>query len=46
MPLVQTVIFSLYPPEKRGKAMGMIGIAMIFAPAIGPTLSGWILQHY
>lgn len=46
MPLVQTVIFSLYPPEKRGKAMGMIGIAMTFAPAIGPTLSGWILQHY
>lgn len=26
--------------------MGMIGIAMTFAPAIGPTLSGWILQHY
>lgn len=46
MPLVQTVIFSLFPPEKRGKAMGMIGIAMTFAPAIGPTLSGWILQHY
>ncbi|KAA0965945.1 DHA2 family efflux MFS transporter permease subunit [Sporosarcina sp. ANT_H38] len=46
MPLVQTVIFSLFPPEKRGQAMGMIGIAMTFAPAIGPTLSGWILQHY
>ncbi|QGQ46069.1 DHA2 family efflux MFS transporter permease subunit [Metabacillus sediminilitoris] len=46
MPLVQFVIFSLFPPEKRGKAMGMIGIAMTFAPAIGPTLSGWILQHY
>ncbi|MED4453031.1 MDR family MFS transporter [Metabacillus fastidiosus] len=46
MPLVQTVIFSLFPLEKRGKAMGMIGIAMTFAPAIGPTLSGWILQHY
>ncbi len=46
MPLVQTVIFSLFPPNKRGKAMGMIGIAMTFAPAIGPSLSGWILQHY
>ncbi|MFF3102058.1 DHA2 family efflux MFS transporter permease subunit [Viridibacillus arvi] len=46
MPLVQTVIFSLFPPEKRGKAMGMVGIAMTFAPAIGPSLSGWILQHY
>lgn len=46
MPLVQMVIFSLFPPHKRGKAMGMIGIAMTFAPAIGPTLSGWLLQHY
>ena len=26
--------------------MGMFGIVMIFAPAIGPTLSGWIIQHY
>ncbi|KQU27160.1 multidrug MFS transporter [Bacillus sp. Leaf13] len=46
MPLVQTVIFTLYPPNQRGKAMGMVGIAMTFAPALGPTLSGWILQHY
>ncbi|MEC0092059.1 DHA2 family efflux MFS transporter permease subunit [Paenibacillus macquariensis] len=46
MPLVQTVIFSLFPPEKRGKAMGMVGIAMTCAPAIGPTLSGWVLQNY
>lgn len=46
MPLVHIVIFSLFPPNERGKAMGMIGIAMTFAPALGPTLSGWLLQHY
>jgi EmrB/QacA subfamily drug resistance transporter len=27
-------------------AMGMMGIVMLFAPAIGPTLSGWIIEHY
>ncbi|MGG3468963.1 DHA2 family efflux MFS transporter permease subunit [Neobacillus pocheonensis] len=46
MPLLMTVFFSLYPPEKRGKAMGIMGVVMLFAPAIGPTLSGWIVEHY
>lgn len=46
MPLMMTVILNLYPPERRGKAMGTIGIAMFFAPAVGPTLSGWIIQNY
>lgn len=46
MPLLMTVLFTTFPPEKRGSAMGMFGIVMIFAPAIGPTLSGWIIQHY
>ncbi|MFB5189679.1 DHA2 family efflux MFS transporter permease subunit [Alicyclobacillus fastidiosus] len=46
MPLMMTVIMTLYPPETRGKAMGTIGIAMFFAPAVGPTLSGWIIQNY
>lgn len=46
MPLMMTVILNLYPPETRGRAMGTIGIAMFFAPAVGPTLSGWIIQNY
>ncbi|GEO25983.1 multidrug resistance protein [Alicyclobacillus acidoterrestris] len=46
MPLMMTVIMTLYPPETRGRAMGTIGIAMFFAPAVGPTLSGWIIQNY
>jgi len=46
MPLLMTVFFTLFPPEKRGKAMGIMGIVMIFAPAIGPTLSGWLIGHY
>ncbi|WP_084361032.1 DHA2 family efflux MFS transporter permease subunit [Neobacillus fumarioli] len=46
MPLLMTIIFALYPPEKRGAAMGVMGIVMIFAPAVGPTLSGWLILHY
>ncbi|MED4228293.1 DHA2 family efflux MFS transporter permease subunit [Neobacillus cucumis] len=46
MPLLMTVMFALFPPEKRGKAMGLMGVVMIFAPAVGPTLSGWLIGHY
>lgn len=46
MPLLSVVILSLFPVEKRGAAMGLIGLAMMSAPAIGPPLSGWIVQNY
>ncbi|HGZ8655340.1 TPA: DHA2 family efflux MFS transporter permease subunit [Staphylococcus aureus] len=46
MPLGSIVIITIYTPEKRGAAMGTMGIAMILAPAIGPTLSGYIVQNY
>ena len=46
MPLGSNVIVTIFSPEKRGVAMGTMGIAMILAPAIGPTLSGYIVQNY
>lgn len=46
MPLMQTVMLTIYPPEKRGTAMGMSGLVIGFAPAIGPTLSGWIIDYF
>jgi EmrB/QacA subfamily drug resistance transporter len=46
MPVVMNVFLTVFPPEKRGAAMGTMGIAMMFAPAVGPTLSGWIVEHY
>ncbi|MGE7908002.1 DHA2 family efflux MFS transporter permease subunit [Peribacillus sp. NPDC094092] len=45
MPLMMTVILYLYPSEKRGSIMGTIGFAIIFAPAIAPTLSGFIMEY-
>ncbi|MDN5599314.1 MAG: DHA2 family efflux MFS transporter permease subunit [Brachybacterium sp.] len=46
MPLMQTILFALYPVNKRGTAMGTFGLVISFAPAIGPTLSGFIVDHW
>lgn len=44
MPLLQIVIVNMYGQEERGAAMGMMGLVVGMAPAIGPTLTGWILD--
>ncbi|AGT31940.1 MFS transporter [Geobacillus genomosp. 3] len=46
MQLMMVMMLSIFPPERRGVAMGTVGIAMMFAPAVGPTLSGWLVEHY
>ncbi len=46
MPLLQTIMFLLFPVEQRGRAMGMFGLVIAFAPAIGPSLSGYLVDHY
>lgn len=46
MPLSMTILFSLSKPERRGLIMGIWGIAIMFAPAFGPTLSGYIVENY
>ncbi|WEV64324.1 MFS transporter [Bifidobacterium sp. ESL0732] len=40
-PVLQIIVFSVYPMSKRGVAMGTVGVAMSVAPAIGPTFGGW-----
>ena len=44
LPLLMTTILTLVPIERRGVVMGNVSIAISVAPAIGPTLSGLILQ--
>ncbi|MDT8860276.1 DHA2 family efflux MFS transporter permease subunit [Alkalihalobacillus sp. MEB130] len=46
IPLMQTVFLLIFPVERRGAAMGYIGLVISFAPAIGPTLSGWVTTNY
>ncbi|GJM73385.1 hypothetical protein HMSSN036_56010 [Paenibacillus macerans] len=36
----------IFPVKQRGSAMGMVGLVMAFAPAIGPTLSGWVVGNF
>ena len=45
LPLMMTVIVYLFPEERRGAIMGQVGFAIIFAPAIAPTLSGFIIDY-
>ena len=44
LPLVGVVPMLIFPPEKRGTAMGMAGIVMSCAPAAGPVLAGGIID--
>jgi len=44
LPLMQIVLLHIFPMNKSGAAMGLNGIVVGLAPAIGPTLSGWILK--
>src|SRR5699024_2874753 len=46
MPLMQTILFLLFPKERRGTAMGLFGLVIAFAPAVGPSLSGWLVDQY
>ncbi|MCL1976330.1 MAG: DHA2 family efflux MFS transporter permease subunit [Firmicutes bacterium] len=43
-PIGMGMVLSLFPPEKRGVAFGVFGIAAMAAPAFGPTLGGYIVQ--
>ncbi len=45
MPVSMTILFSLSKPERRGTIMGIWGIALMFAPALGPTLSGYLVEY-
>lgn len=46
MPLMQTILFAIFPLHKRGTAMGTFGLVIAFAPAVGPSLSGWIVDQF
>ena len=45
MPISMAYTFRLSPPDKRGQVMGTMGIPILLAPALGPSLSGWLVQY-
>ncbi len=40
------MIFSYFPPKQQGLAMGIFGLGVSFAPALGPTLGGYLTEYY
>ena len=42
----QTIVFSIYPPEKKGMAMGIYGMGVSFAPALGPVIGGYLTEYF
>src|SRR5690625_2035097 len=46
MPLSQVILLQMFTVENRGKAMGLFGLIIGFAPAIGPTLSGYVVEFW
>src|ERR1700710_1678740 len=45
-PSEQAILADTFPPEKRGQAFAVYGMAVVVAPAIGPTLGGWITGNF
>src|ERR1700722_12590417 len=45
-PMAQAILADTFPPEKRGLAFSIYGITAVCAPAIGPTLGGWLTDSF
>jgi EmrB/QacA subfamily drug resistance transporter len=43
LPVGMTIVFGLFPREEHGRAIGVWGLAAMAAPALGPTLGGWLV---
>jgi DHA2 family multidrug resistance protein len=46
VPLSQTVMLEIYPPERRGWAMSLWGLGVMIGPIMGPILGGWLTEYY
>jgi len=45
-PSEQAILADTFPVEKRGQAFALYGMAVVVAPAIGPTFGGWITDNF
>ena len=42
----QAILRETFPPEEQGMAMGLFGMGAVVAPAVGPTLGGWLTDNH
>ncbi len=46
IPVSQAILRETFPPEEQGMAMGLYGFGVVLGPAFGPTIGGWLTDHY
>ncbi len=46
VPISMAFVYRLAPPSKVGAVMGMMGVPILLAPALGPVLAGWFVEYY
>lgn len=46
IPVSQAILRETFPAEEQGKAMGIYGMGVVLGPALGPTLGGWLTDHF
>jgi DHA2 family multidrug resistance protein len=46
VPVSQSILAASFPPEKRGQAFALFGVAVVVAPVVGPALGGWLADNY
>jgi DHA2 family multidrug resistance protein len=42
----QSILADAFPPQKRGQAFALFGVAVVVAPVVGPTLGGWLADNF
>jgi DHA2 family multidrug resistance protein len=45
VPLSQSILLDIYPPEERGSAMALFGVSVMVGPVLGPVIGGWLTDH-
>ncbi|MEG6508010.1 DHA2 family efflux MFS transporter permease subunit [Methyloligella sp. 2.7D] len=46
VPIAQSFLLDLYPPEQHGRAMGLFGMSVMIGPVLGPVLGGWLTENF
>lgn len=46
IPISQAILRETFPPEEQAMAMGIYGLGVVLGPAFGPTIGGWLIDHY
>lgn len=46
VPLAQSILLDIYPPQQRGSAMALFGMSVMVGPILGPVIGGWLTDNF